>query len=86
MKKTYSLRHDFLVKSYNLQFVGYGTETASFLALRLWRIIPEYCKNATSLTVLKEKIKKVGFLKTVHVEHAKFIFKTFVFYEKSKKL
>ena len=53
----YNFRHDFLVKRHNVHSVQYGTETAAFLAPKLWDTIPDECKNATTLNAFKEKIK-----------------------------
>ena len=56
-ERPYNFRHNVFVKRHNVKSVRYGTETASFLAPKLWDMIPEECKNETSVNAFKEKIK-----------------------------
>ena len=56
-ERPYNLRNNVFVKRSNVRTVRYGTETVSFLAPKLWDMIPEECKNETSLIAFKEKIK-----------------------------
>ena len=56
-ERPYNFRNDVFVKRHNVRTVRYGTETVSFLAPKLWEMIPEDCKKETSLITFKEKIK-----------------------------
>ena len=48
----------FPFKTRNVHTVNYGTETVSFLAPKIWLIIPDYIKNSSTLLEFKSKIKK----------------------------
>ena len=50
-----NLLYNFLVKRYNVHPVWCGTETASFLAPKLWGAIPMDCKIVRTLSAFKEK-------------------------------
>ena len=55
---TYNLRTREELYSRNLKTVRYGTETISFLALKIWAIAPQNIKNCTSLSSFKINIRK----------------------------
>ena len=56
-ERPYNFRNGVFIRRHNVRTVRYGTETVSFLAPKLWELLPEDCKNETSLTAFKEKIK-----------------------------
>ena len=56
-ERPYNFRNGVFIRRHNVRTVRYGTETVSFLAPKLWELIPEDCKNETSLTAFKVKIK-----------------------------
>ena len=53
---TYNLR-TVKTKSYLIRTVKYGTETLSYLAPKIWNMLPAECTNAKSLGEFKSKIK-----------------------------
>ena len=46
--RNYIFRHDSLIKRFNIRWVYYGTETTSFIGRKIWDILPNTCKDATS--------------------------------------
>jgi len=56
-ERPYNLRNEVFVKRHNVRTVRYGTEAVSFLAPKIWDLVPEDCKNETDLIAFKEKIK-----------------------------
>ena len=54
----YSLRGNNLLTRRRVNSVRYGTETVSFLAPKIWDILPKDIKNSESLDILTRKIKK----------------------------
>ena len=55
--KRYDLRSAKVLKTINPKSVHYGTESLSFLAPKLWKIVPVNIKQSNSLQVFKSKIK-----------------------------
>ena len=55
---TYNLRTCQELYSRNPKTVGYGTEIMSFLAPKIWAIVPQNIKNCTSLSSFKINIRK----------------------------
>ena len=55
---TYNLRTHQELYSRNPKTVRYGTETISFLAPKIWAIVPQNIKNCTFLSSFKIKIRK----------------------------
>ena len=55
---TYNLRTHQELHSRNPKTVRYGTETISFLAPKIWAIVPQNIKNCTSLSSFKINIRK----------------------------
>ena len=53
----YNLRCNNEFQTINVRTVRYGTESLSFLANKIWSIIPIDIKNAPTLKLFKEKIK-----------------------------
>ena len=45
----YDLRKQNVLQSRNSSFVGYGTETISCIAPKIWSLVPETIKNSDSL-------------------------------------
>ena len=41
----------------NVSSVKYGTETITSLGVKIWNILPNDCKELTSLSMFKSKIK-----------------------------
>ena len=54
----YSLRNVYELYSRNPRTVKYGTETISYLAPKIWSIVPQTIKENTSLYSFKIKIRK----------------------------
>ena len=54
----YSLRNVYELYSRNPRTVKYGTETISYLAPKIWPIIPQTIKESTSIYSFKTKIRK----------------------------
>ena len=55
----YSLRGNDLLTRRRVNSVIYGTETVSFLAPKIWDILPKDIKDPESLDIFKRKIKKM---------------------------
>ena len=53
----YPLRNELRFKSRNICTVSYGTETAAFVASRIWRHMSSELKESTSLNKFRSKIK-----------------------------
>ena len=53
----YNLRNNRTWITHNVRTVNNGTETLSFRGPKTWEILPNYIKNARSLTEFKMKIK-----------------------------
>ena len=54
----YSLRGNNVLTTRRVNSVRYGTETVSFLAPKIWDILPKDIKDSESLDIFKRKIKK----------------------------
>ena len=54
----YSLRGNNLLPRRRVNLVRYGTETVSFLAAKMWGILPKDKKDSESLDIFKRKRKK----------------------------
>ena len=54
----YSLRGNNVLTRRTVNSVRYGTETVSFLAPKIWYILPNDIKDSESLDIFKSKIKK----------------------------
>ena len=54
----YSLRGNNILTRLRVNSVRYGTETVSFLAPKIWDILPKDIKDSESLGIFKRKIKK----------------------------
>ena len=52
-----SLRFPTEIQARNVHTVRYGTESLSFLAPKIWALVPENIKNASSIELFKQKIK-----------------------------
>ena len=57
-KPTYNLRSGNHLTRRNIRTTHYGIETISNLGAKIWDLLPEEIKNASSLSVFKTKIKK----------------------------
>ena len=66
--------------SYCVKTVNYGTETISFLGLKLWTILPHEYKDSNTLTDLRAKLK-TGYPKIVLAGFARLIFTNWVLFE-----
>ena len=55
---TYNLRSRSEVYSRNLDTMKYGTETMSYLAPKIWSLVPNAIKSSKSLDVFKSKIRQ----------------------------
>ena len=53
----YSLRRDTIFESPRIQTQWYGTESLTYLGLKIWSQVPNEIKESASLTVFKNKIK-----------------------------
>ena len=56
---TYNLRTRQELYSRNPKTVTYGTETISFLAPKIWAIVPQNIKNCTTLSSFEINIRKI---------------------------
>ena len=54
----YNLRGNSVLKRRKVNSVRYGTESVSFLAPKIWDILPKDIKTSETLTAFKTKIKK----------------------------
>ena len=54
----YDLRKRNALQSRNPNSVKYGTETISYIAPKIWSLVPERIKNCDSLKSFKQKIRK----------------------------
>ena len=54
----YDLRKRNVLQSRNPSSVRYGTETISYIAPKIWSLVPETIKNCDSLKSFKQKIRK----------------------------
>ena len=54
----YNLRNNVLFITPQIRTVYHGSENVSFLGLKIWNILPDRLKNATSLEAFKIQIKK----------------------------
>ena len=57
-RNNYSLRGNNVLTRRRVNSVRYGTETVSFLAPKIWDILPKDIKDSESLDIFKRKIKK----------------------------
>ena len=57
-KSNYSLRGNNVLTRRRVNSVRYDTETVSFLAPKIWDILPKDIKDSESLDIFKRKIKK----------------------------
>ena len=55
---TYNLRSGNHLTRRNIRTTHYGIETISNLGAKIWDLLPEETKNASSLSIFKTKIKK----------------------------
>ena len=55
----HSLRGNNVLTRRKVTSVRYGTETVSFLAPKIWDILPKNIKDSESLDIFKRKIKKL---------------------------
>ena len=55
--KSYNLRSGIHLASRNMHTAHFGTDTLSSLRPKLWKLIPDKIKHATTLSVFKAKIK-----------------------------
>ena len=53
----YNLRMNPIFQSVNTHSVRYGTESLTFLANKIWSLIPEEIQNSETLQILQKKIK-----------------------------
>ena len=56
----YNLRSANVFQARNVHTVRYGTETLSFLAPKIWALVPEDIKTPLRLNFLRKKIKKLN--------------------------
>ena len=56
-EKSYNLRTDISFKSHNIKTVHYGQNSISYLAPRVWMLVPEDIKNSPSIQAFKSKIR-----------------------------
>ena len=57
-RNNYSLPGNNVLTRRRVNSVRYGTETVSFLAPKIWDILPKDIKDSESLDIFKRKIKK----------------------------
>ena len=76
----YDLRKDSPFTITPIRTAYHGSESISFLAPKIWNILPDRLENVNSIEALKMQIKN-GSLEIVHVDFAKFMFKMLVFFQ-----
>ena len=54
----YNLRQDVSFRSYNVKTVLYGTETLSYLGLKIWNFVPSDTRDCLTGPIFRQKIKK----------------------------
>ena len=54
---SYNLRSGISFKSHNIKTVHYGLQSISYLAPRIWNLVPDTIKNTTTVSLFKGKIK-----------------------------
>ena len=54
----YNLRQDVRFRSYNKKTVLYGTETLSYLGLKIWDLVPSDNRDCATEPIFCQKIKK----------------------------
>ena len=54
---SYNLRNPNPLKGRNVNAVRYGKETISYLAPKIWEIIPKHIKESKSLDIFKQRIR-----------------------------
>ena len=54
---TYNFRNAENLNRSNVNFIKYGTETITYLVVKIWKILPNGYKDLTSLISFKYKIK-----------------------------
>ena len=54
----YDLRSDNLLVRRRVKSVRYGTESITFLAPKIWEILPNEIKDSGTLQIFKSKIKR----------------------------
>ena len=54
----YDLRKRNVFQSRNQNFVSYGIETMSYIAPKIWSLVPETIRHCNNLRLLKETIRK----------------------------
>ena len=57
VEPNYNFRYE-KAKSVHIRTVHYGTETLTYLGPKIWKELPDKCKEATSLSHFKIEIKK----------------------------
>ena len=55
--ESYNLRSDIYLASRNTHTAHFGTDTISSLGPKLWKLIPDKIKHASTLSAFKAKIK-----------------------------
>ena len=53
---TYNLRKGDILVTRNVKTKNYGTDSISYLAPKIWKLIPEVIRNSKSLNIFKYKI------------------------------
>ena len=56
-QRSYDLRGDNFLERRRVKSVRYGTESISFLAPKIWEILPNEIKDSATLQIFKTKIK-----------------------------
>ena len=54
----YDLRKRGVLQNRNISSIRYGTETISYIAAKIWSLVPETIKNCDILKSFKQKIRK----------------------------
>ena len=54
----YDLRKRGVLQNRNISSIRYGTETISYIAPKIWSLVPETIKNCDILKSFKQKIRK----------------------------
>ena len=70
--KRYNLRSGIHLATRNMHSAHFGTDTISSFGLKLWKLVPDQIKHASTLLALKPRLN-LGPSTTAHVDYAKYL-------------
>ena len=82
-ENTYNLRNFHIFESQNPRTKKFGLDSIAYRASQLWKNVPEEIRNSTSLSMFKNKIKKVPLISCnccrKYIHHLGFIWLFYIF-------